>query len=233
MQFKYKHLFFDLDHTLWDFEANSRQTLQELYHALGLAARGVTDFGRFHQQYIIHNDKLWERYRNGYIKVDELRWKRMWLTLLDFKIGDEPLARQLGDRFLDALPTRKTLFPYTIEILTYLREKGYRLHLITNGFQKTQHSKLQYSGLTGFFGEVITSEGSNSLKPHKEIFEYAFRVTGADPAESIMLGDSIEVDIQGAINAGIDQVYVNHLGVAPAIKPTYTVASLKELENIF
>jgi putative hydrolase of the HAD superfamily len=230
---QYKQLFFDLDHTLWDFEANSRQTLQELYDELGLAARGVTDFGLFHKQYIVHNDKLWERYRNGYIKVDELRWKRMWLTLLDFKIGDESLARRLADQFLEALPTRKILFPYTIEILDYLRGKGYRLHLITNGFQKTQHSKLEHSGLSGYFGEVITSEGSNSLKPHKEIFEYAFRVTGADPVESIMIGDSIEVDIQGAINAGIDQVYVNHLGVAPAIKPTYTVSSLKELEQIF
>src|SRR5258708_27540095 len=230
---QYKHLFFDLDHTLWDFEANSRQTLHELYHTLGLAARGVTDFDLFHKQYIVHNDKLWERYRNGWIKVDELRWKRMWLTLLDFKIGDEPLARQLGEKFLDALPTRNILFPYTIEILTYLREKGYRLHLITNGFQKTQHSKLENSGLNGFFSEVITSEGSNSLKPHKEIFEYAFRRADADPAASIMLGDSIEVDIQGAINAGIDQVYVNHLGIEPTIKPTYTVTSLKELESIF
>jgi len=230
---QYKHLFFDLDHTLWDFEANSRQTLQQLYHSLGLADRGVTDFDLFHKQYIVHNDKLWDRYRNGFIKVDELRWKRMWLTLLDFKIGDEPLARQMGEDFLDSLPTRNILFPYTIEILTYLRGKGYQLHMITNGFQKTQQSKLENSGLTGFFGEVITSEGSNSLKPHKEIFEYAFRVTGAEPAESIMLGDSIEADIQGAINAGIDQVYINHLGVEPAIKPTYTVSSLKELETIF
>jgi putative hydrolase of the HAD superfamily len=230
---QYKHLFFDLDHTLWDFEANSRQTLQELYDTLDLASRGVTDFDHFHRQYIVHNDKLWDRYRNGFIKVDELRWKRMWLTLLDFKIGDEPLARRMGDQFLDALPTRKILFPYTIEILTYLRGKGYQLHLITNGFQKTQHSKLEYSGLSGYFGEVITSEGSNSLKPHKEIFDYAFRVTGADPEQSIMLGDSVEVDIQGAINAGIDQVYINHLGIAPAIKPTYTVSSLKELEDIF
>lgn len=230
---QYKQLFFDLDHTLWDFEANSRQTLQELYHTLQLADRGVTDFELFYRQYIIHNDKLWERYRNGFVKVDELRWKRMWLTLLDFKIADEPLARRMGEEFLDALPTRKILFPYTVEILTYLRDKGYQLHLITNGFQKTQHSKLEYSGLSGFFGQVITSEGSNSLKPNKEIFEYAFRVTGADPAESIMLGDNVEVDIQGAINAGIDQVYVNHLGVAPAVKPTYMVSSLKELERIF
>lgn len=233
MVMQYKHLFFDLDHTLWDFEANSRQTLQELYQAFGLASRGVTEFDLFHKQYIVHNDKLWERYRNGWIKVDELRWKRMWLTLLDFKIGDEPLARQMGQQFLDALPTRKILFPYTTEILRYLGDKGYQLHLITNGFEKTQHSKLQYSGLSGYFGKVITSEGSNSLKPHKEIFDYALRETGATPMESIMLGDSVEVDIQGAMNAGIDQVYVNHLGIAPAIKPTYTVSSLKDLENIF
>lgn len=230
---QYKHLFFDLDHTLWDFEANSRLTLQELYQTFDLASRGVTDFDLFHKQYIVHNDKLWERYRNGWIKVDELRWKRMWLTLLDFKIGDEPLARQMGQQFLDALPTRTILFPYTTEILRYLSDKGYQLHLITNGFEKTQHSKLQNSGLSGYFGKVITSEGSNSLKPHKEIFDYAMRETGATPMESIMLGDSIEVDIQGAMNAGIDQVYVNHLGIAPAIKPTYTVSSLKDLENIF
>jgi putative hydrolase of the HAD superfamily len=230
---QYKHLFFDLDHTLWDFEANSRQTLEELYHSLNLADRGIQDFDLFHRRYIAHNDKLWQRYRNGFIKVDELRWKRMWLTLLDFQIGDEPLARKMDTLFLDALPTRRILFPHTREILTWLKEKGYVLHLITNGFEKTQHSKLKYAGLDSFFTEVITSEGSNSLKPHKEIFEYAFRKTGAAPEESIMLGDSIEVDIQGAINAGIDQVYVNHLRQEPAIRPTYMVHSLKELEGIF
>lgn len=230
---QYKHLFFDLDHTLWDFEANSRQTLEELYTKLDLATRGVHDFGLFHQQYIVHNDKLWDRYRKGYIKVDELRWKRMWLTLLDFKIGDEKLARQMDVLFLDALPTRRILFPYALEILQYLRDKGYVMHLITNGFEKTQHSKLQYSGLAPFFNEVITSEGSNSLKPHVEIFEYALRRAGAEKGESIMLGDSLEVDIQGAMNAGIDQVYVNHLDVETSLKPTYMVRSLKELEDIF
>jgi putative hydrolase of the HAD superfamily len=230
---KYQHLFFDLDHTLWDFDANSKLTLQELYDMLDLKSRGIDDFDLFHKNYIAHNDKLWERYRNGFIKVDELRWKRMWLTLLDFKIGDEAFAREMGIRFLDLLPTRKLLFPYTIEILDYLSEKNYRLHLITNGFEKTQHSKLKNSGIDKYFIEVITSESSNSLKPHKEIFDYAFIKTGAQKEESIMIGDSIEVDIQGAIDAGIDQVYVNHINGTPAVKPTYTVHSLKELENIF
>lgn len=234
---KYKHLFFDLDHTLWDFEANSRQTLLELYTAMQLDQRGIHDFDLFHRNYLVHNDKLWDRYRNGYIKVDELRWKRMWLALLDFKIADEALAREMGVRFLEMLPTRKLLFPYTIEILDYLQAKSYQLHMITNGFEKTQYGKLKHSGLEHYFKAVITSEGSNSLKPHKEIFDYAFQKTGAAPEESIMIGDSIDVDILGAVNAGIDQVHVNHLNkeieLVKGKKPTYTVFSLQELEGIF
>jgi putative hydrolase of the HAD superfamily len=140
--------------------------------------------------------------------------------------------------FLELLPTRKLLFPYTVEILDYLTEKKYQLHLITNGFEKTQHSKLQHSGLDKYFIEVVTSEGSNSLKPKKEIFEYAFKKTGAALSESIMIGDTVDVDILGALNAGIDQVHVNHLTREPVpvidhTMPTYTVYSLKELESIF
>jgi putative hydrolase of the HAD superfamily len=230
----YRHLFFDLDHTIWDFEANSKQTLLQLYHDLNLKENGIDDFEKFHKNYLVHNDKLWERYRNGFIKADELRWKRMWLTLLDFKNGDESLAREMGNIFLELLPTRKILFPYTIEILNYLTEKKYQLHLITNGFENTQHSKLKNSAIDKFFVEVVTSESANSLKPHKEIFDYALSKTGAKKEQSIMIGDSIDVDIQGAINAGIDQIYVNHLSNNDHhIKPTYTVYSLKELEDIF
>ncbi len=229
----YKHLFFDLDHTLWDFNANARLTLQELYNAMELNTLGILDFELFYTTYLIHNDKLWEKYRNGIIKVDDLRWKRMWYTLIDFKIGDEKLARDMGFRFLQLLPTRKLLFPHAIECLDYLRKKGYSLHLITNGFKETQHSKLKHSGIDSYFIEVITSECSNSIKPNKEIFEYAFMKTNANPSESIMIGDSIDVDIMGAMNAGIDQVFVNHTCIECEIKPTYTVRSLKELQEIF
>jgi putative hydrolase of the HAD superfamily len=120
-----------------------------------------------------------------------------------------------------------------MEVLQYLTAKKYELHLITNGFELTQHSKLKYSGLAVYFKEIITSEVSNSLKPQKEIFEYAFQKTSAKPEESIMIGDSIEVDIIGAMNAGIDQVYVNHLGIKPEVTPTYIVSSIRELEKIF
>ena len=229
---KYKHLFFDLDHTLWDFEANAKLTLNELYHSLDLNSKGVSDFDKFYDVYLYHNERLWDRYRKGLIKRDELRWKRMWLTLVDCKVNNEPLAREMGVKFLDSLPTRTLLFPYAIEILEWLSEKKYFLHLITNGFEVTQYSKLRYSGLEKFFNEVITSEASNSLKPHPEIFEYAFQKTGASPQESLMLGDDIEADIIGAQKAGMDQVYVNHKNIEPPIVPTYTIYTLKELENI-
>ena len=230
---QYRHLFFDLDHTLWDFEANARVTLLELYQNMDLAQRGINDFDLFHKNYLAHNEKLWERYRNGFIKQEELRVKRMWLALLDFKIADELLAKELSIQFLDLLPTRTILFPHAIEILEYLVKKKYALHLITNGFEKTQHSKLKYSGLDKYFKEVITSEGSSSLKPNKEIFDFAFKKTGANPNESIMLGDSIDVDILGAMNAGIDQVFVNHIDKQIDFKPTYEVKSLSELKEIF
>lgn len=230
---KYRHLFFDLDHTLWDFEANARATLVTLHEELQLEERGVHDFELFYRNYLVHNEMLWEHYRKGMIKQDELRMKRMRLALLDFKIADEVLSEKMNIRFLDLLPTRNVLFPYAIEMLKYLEGKGYELHLITNGFESVQHSKLKHSGLDVFFREVITSESSNSIKPNKEIFEFAFMKTGADPARSIMIGDTLEVDIQGAMNAGIDQVFVNYHGLETTLRPTYTISSLKELESIF
>ena len=228
---KYKHLFFDLDHTLWDFDANARVTLEQLHLDLQLVDKGIHDFDLFYKNYLAHNEKLWERYRNGYIKQEELRIKRMWLTLLDFKVANDALARQLSELFLQLLPTRTLLFPDTKEVLQYLTDKGYQLHLITNGFEATQHSKLKSSGLDVFFKNVITSEGSNSLKPQKEIFDYALNKAEAKLEESIMIGDSIEVDIAGAIAAGIDQVHVNYNGMKQSLRPTYTVTALKELKE--
>jgi putative hydrolase of the HAD superfamily len=230
---KYKHIFFDLDHTLWDFDANARQTLEQMHLDLKLAERGIHDFNLFHKNYLKHNEKLWERYRKGYIKQEELRLKRMWLALLDFQIADDTLAREMSDMFLQLLPSRTVLFPYTKEILQYLTGKSYQLHLITNGFEKVQLCKLQSCGLDHFFNAIVTSESSNSLKPEKEIFEFALNKTGAAVQESIMIGDTIEVDIAGAMGVGMDQIHVNYSGAKQELTPTYTVRTLKELEDIF
>ena len=230
---RYKHLFFDLDHTIWDFETNAKEVLFELYELNGLAGRGISDFEYFFERYSHHNERLWARYTRGFIKQEELRWKRMWFTLLDFKIGDEMLSRLMAVQFLERLPFKKNLFPYAVEILQYLTNKGYQLHLITNGFDSIQQNKLRSSNLQHFFVEVITSESSNSLKPHRDIFEYALNKTLAQKEESIMIGDNLDADIQGAMDAGLDTVFVNHVNADPHIKPTYIVHHLKELEQIF
>lgn len=230
---KYRHLFFDLDHTLWDFDANAKLTLNQIYQDMQLASVGVGEFEQFYLFYLAHNEKLWARFRNGFIKAEELRWKRMWHTLLEFRIGDEKLARQMGAMFLEQLPSRNILFPHAESTLEYLHGKGYHVHLITNGFEDTQWNKIRNAGIDHFFTEVITSEGSNSIKPKREIFEFALRKAGAQQHHSIMIGDSLEADIQGAINAGIDQVFVNHLRAECTLSPTYTVHSLQELQDIF
>jgi len=228
----YKDLFFDLDHTLWDFETNSRETIQELYTTHRLAELGIVDFDGFYNTYSAHNHRLWDRYTKGFIKQEELRWKRVYLSLLDFKVANEPLAKEMSQAYLEILPNKKHLFPYTIEILEYLKQKDYKMHLITNGFESVQFKKIKNSGLQDYFIEVITSEASNSLKPQKEIFEYALKNAKASVEKSIMIGDNEFADIQGGINMGMDTIFVNHIQAIPTIPATYTITHLKELETI-
>ena len=228
----YKDLFFDLDHTLWDFETNSKETIQELYTTHRLADLGIVDFDRFYSTYSAHNHRLWDRYTKGFIKQEELRWKRVYLSLLDFKVANEPLAKEMSQAYLEILPNKKHLFPYTIEILEYLKQRDYKMHLITNGFESVQFKKIKNSGLQDYFIEVITSEASNSLKPQKEIFEYALKNANASVEKSIMIGDNESADIQGGINMGMDTIFVNHIQVVPTVPATYTITHLKELENI-
>lgn len=229
----YKHLFFDLDHTLWDFDTNAKSSLQEIYAEFDLHINVTPEFNEFYRKYLYHNEILWDRYQKGFITADELKWRRMWRTLLDFKIGDERLSKQLSGRFLEILPTKKEVFPYTIEILAYLTNKNYKIHLITNGFEKTQWSKIRNSGLDKYLTHVITSEGSNSLKPKKEIFEFAIQKANAMLKESIMIGDNLDADIMGAMNAGMDTIFVNHINASTTIKPTYSITHLDQLEKIF
>ena len=228
----YKDLFFDLDHTIWDFEQNSKETLLDLHHKYGLANKGITDFDAFYDIYSQHNHRLWERYTKGFIKQEELKWKRMWLALLEFKIADETLSRQMSLDFLEILPTKKTLFDGTTELLTYLQGKGYQMHLVTNGFENVQHQKIKHAGLGSYFDAVITSEASNSLKPNKEIFDYAFAKTGATATNSIMIGDNQDADIKGGINAGMDTIFVNHIGATPHVKATHEVFDLPSIAKL-
>ncbi len=229
----YKHLFFDLDHTLWDFEKNSGATLAVLFEQFNLPEKGILDFESFRTTYELHNERLWERYRLGQIRREELRWKRMWLTLIDFKIGDNKLAHNMAEVYLDLLPQQGMLLPYALDVLNHCRERDYKIHLITNGFENTQIQKLQTSGIRNYFEAIITSESSDSLKPHRGIFDYAISTTGAALHESIIIGDALEADIKGGINYGMDQVYFNPLRKPHTEKPTHEIACLSELKAIF
>jgi len=228
----YQHLFFDLDHTLWDFETNSKETLHELFVQHGMKDTVTPDFQAFYEKYSFHNKRLWHRYNHGHIRQEELKWKRMWHTLLEFKIGDEHFSRQLSQAYLELLPSKKALFPYTKEILQYLVNKQYKLHLITNGFEKVQWRKLENAKIGHYFSTVITSETACCLKPHKEIFDFAINKAGCCYKEGIMLGDNLDADILGAMNAGMDTIFVNHINEVTTLKPTHTIYHLRELEDI-
>lgn len=228
---QYKHIFFDLDHTLWDFDRNSAATILRVFNEYRLDERGITDFNEFLDKYNDHNQRLWDRFRKGSIRREELRWKRFWLTLLDFKINNEMLAHELSSAYLEILPTQTLLIPYAKEILDHCKQK-YELHLITNGFEMTQKMKLQFSGLGGYFREIITSERSHAMKPHPTIFEYALTATGATLEDSIMIGDALEVDVLGAQKAGWDHVYFNPLKTPHEHKLTHEVSCLSELMTI-
>ncbi len=228
---QYKHLFFDLDHTLWDFDKNSEAALRQLYAEYDLHGRGITDFELMFKNYNYHNDRLWERYRKGYIKRDELRWKRMWLMLLDHKVADTALANELSIAYLEILPTQTLLVPHAKEVLDHCMGR-YDMHLITNGFETTQRLKLQYSGIARYFTHLVTSEKSNSMKPHRDIFDFAVKIAEADLEKSLMIGDAIDIDILGAINAGMDTVYYNPGHVQHGRKPTYEIVHLQELLQI-
>lgn len=229
----YTHLFFDIDHTLWDFETNSIKTLRGVYEAEGLAKSGIPDFDDFNTVYHAINDKLWDRFRKGFLNREELRWKRMWQTLLHYRVPDEARAKRMGELYLELLPQQKTLFPFAIEALIYLQKKGYAMHLITNGFEATQHQKLQLAGIDHFFDKMISSEVAMSIKPQAAIFHYALAETGATAATSVMIGDAWDIDIVGARDVGMAQVFFNPRSVAITEKPTFEIHCLSELIQLF
>ncbi len=206
MQKKYKYLFFDLDRTLWDFEKSAIEALEEIVENHDLAQKGIGDFKEFCKKYTEHNYTLWDLYREGKLEKDILRWKRFHLTLLDYGIDDKVLAEALGTDYVEISPRKVNLFPHVMETLEYLAPK-YHLNLITNGFQEVQEMKMKESGMDRYFEKLITSEEAGVKKPDPRIFYYAFEKTGALSAESLMIGDDYPVDIVGARQVGMDQVF--------------------------
>ena len=203
-----KHIFFDLDRTLWDFEKNSHTTLLQLIKDFKLIEKGIDTAENFIKKYKIHNEKLWDLYRKDKIKKEVLRGKRFKLALAEYNIDDSVLAEQFGLAYIQKSPLKRSLFPFTNQVLLYLKSK-YSLHIITNGFEEVQHIKLASSDLTQYFDVIVTSEQVGVKKPHARIFEFALEQANAKPDESIMIGDDFSVDILGAKKIGMQGIYFN------------------------
>ncbi len=226
----YKHIFFDLDRTLWDFEKSALQAFDIIHDKYELVYQGVENAGAFHDAYTIHNNRLWDLYRLGEISKEALKGKRFHLTLLDFGIDDKKMAEQIGEDYTVISPKLVNLFPNAIEILEYLFPK-YRMHIITNGFSEVQELKLKSSGMDKFFDKVITSEEAGVKKPDLRIFKYALEKAGTNAGESIMIGDDYKVDIIGAQNAGLDQIFFNPQKEEFLNGCTFEVADLIEIKG--
>ncbi len=229
---EYRHLFFDLDHTLWDFERNSRDTLRALFEELQLQSCGISDFGLFLERYEYHNKYCWMQYRNGRMDKEEVRVNRFIYALADFQVDRKDLVYTLSDLYVQRSPDKLNLIEGAREVLEALRP-AYRLHIITNGFEEVQFRKLRNTGLLPYFDKIITSERAGALKPSPRIFEFALERASAGRAESIYIGDNLEADMLGARNAGMDQVYFNPEARPHVEKVTYEIRSLSELIPIF
>ncbi len=224
---KYKHIFFDLDRTLWDFEKNSVETLTDIFYKYKLDEK-IESPEVFIKKYKEINEELWAKYRTGEIKKEFLRNQRFLLSLQHFGINDSSLAESFGTDYIEISPTKTILFPNTVKTLEYLSQK-YTLHIITNGFKEVQHVKLKNNKLDKYFDKVITSETVGYQKPNAKIFQHSLSTSNAKKEESLMIGDDLKIDILGAKSFGMNQVFFNTINTKHNEKVTHEITDLKEL----
>lgn len=239
---KYKFIFFDLDNTLWNFKKNSYEALKVIYKKFGLDSTSI-HFNSFYEEYTINNDRLWEAYRNKTISKKELTSKRFGDTFNKLLIKNQD-SEQFNTAYLDEMPLHNELEDGALDVLDYLFSKNYRLNIITNGFKEVQIKKLTNSGILKFFENIYISEVIKAPKPAREIFQYALSSSNARKKESIMIGDSWNVDIIGASDYGMDQVFYdpiydkNHKTEKNRIETqiktnTFYIKKLDQLQQIF
>ena len=225
---KYQHIFFDLDRTLWDFDAAAEVAFERIYEKYNLKSLGIPSAHEFHEVYHPLNEQLWVLYRADKITKDELNRTRFVLPLEHYGIHDTDLADHLSEDYVYWSPRIVRLVPGTMELLEYLKPK-YHLHLITNGFQEVQHTKMSGSGLEPYFETLTVSEEVGVKKPNPEIFHYALRKAGAKAEDSLMIGDEMAVDIDGARAAGMDTLLFHPTEDRVEGECTYEVRRLMEI----
>lgn len=206
-----KHIFFDLDRTLWDFEKNSENALKQLFDETA-DRHLLPSFPKFLNVYKEVNAKLWTKYGKGKITKEELRDARFTKTFQKLEVFDNTLGEYFGENYLKISPYQTVLFPHAIETLEELKTEGYSMHIITNGFVEVQHIKLENCGLKPYFTHILCSEEVSANKPSPIIFKKAMELAGTSAANSIMIGDDLEVDIIGATNVGMHAIHFDPEG---------------------
>ncbi len=221
-----KHVFFDLDHTLWDFESNSENTFKYIFNKNNIEV----SFCEFNEIYKKINEKYWKLYREDKVTKSKLRFARLKDSFdqMNFEI-EESMIDILAEEYILYLANYNVLFSGTREILEYLKPK-YKMHIITNGFEEVQYRKLKNSFILPYFTEIISSEKVGVKKPNPKIFNYALKVSDAKPEESIMIGDNYEADILGAKKVGMHTIFCEFNGnVFP--DEGLTVSRLEDLKQ--
>ncbi len=223
-----KHIFFDLDHTLWDFDKNSEKAFGVIFNEM-LPELNVS---KFVEVYAPINQACWKLYQNNVITHHELRYKRLKQSFeaLDVEVSDD-LIDKISDDYIEHLPNSNHLFEGCVETLEYLHGK-YKLHIITNGFAEVQFKKLNNSGIYHYFDTVTNSEMAGVKKPHSGIFDHALSKAEALKKESVMIGDCLDADVGGAINFGIEAIFFNS-NETEVEKHIKQITNLVELKKIF
>ncbi|NAS14184.1 YjjG family noncanonical pyrimidine nucleotidase [Poritiphilus flavus] len=219
-------IFFDLDHTLWDFDKNSALTFEQILQAQNI----VVNLPDFLEVYVRLNQEYWKLYREERITKSELRYGRLKRSFdaLGYPISDNTIDL-LAQEYIAHLSSYNNLFPNTIEILEYLKP-NYRLHIVTNGFQEIQEKKLRNADILDYFDQVVNSEMAGVKKPNPKIFNLALEKAGVSALNSLMIGDNLEADILGAQAVGFHTLHFN-----PQDEPLHEyceiIQDLSEIKN--
>ncbi|GAB7257072.1 YjjG family noncanonical pyrimidine nucleotidase [Polaribacter sp. OB-PA-B3] len=224
---KIEHVFFDLDHTLWDFDKNSGLTFKKIFKLNDVDI----EINNFLRIYMPINLEYWRLYRDEKVTKEELRYKRLKKSFdkLNFEISDA-LIDKLAIDYIDNLSSFNYLFEGTFEILDYLKSK-YQLHIITNGFDEVQTKKMTSSKIIDYFDAIITSDSVGVKKPNPKVFNYALKKANATAENSVMIGDSLEADINGALNVGFKAIHCVFNEETPTDANVTSVANLLEIKQ--
>lgn len=226
-----RHIFFDLDNTLWDHRKNAYLTLKEIYKRENVQEKYNLDFEDFHREYFTINERLWAQIRDGEIDKDYLRKHRFYDSFLFFGIDDYDLAQVFEQNFLDEILNYNDLVEGAFELLEYLSEKGYTLHILSNGFKEVTYRKCELSGIQNYFKTITSADELNVRKPQPEIYEYALKKANAKKEESIMIGDDWIADVEGALSFGIDAVFFDVFKDNFGNDEVKVIRELKELQK--